>query len=300
MLELDQVTLCCVDGRNHAMALRALERSRRDIRFARTVFLTNTVPRHIGIPNGIEVISAGSLASEEAYSHLVLKGIYPYLLTPYVLLVQWDGYVVHPQMWQDEFLDADYLGAAWPNEEGAFSVGNGGFSLRSRKLLAALQDDTFPLLTSNEDVTICGFHRARLESEFGIRFGSPELARQFSFEMETGYVIGGAKTFGFHGIFNLFLVETQQEITAISRALPDNIACLQSVELLLGNLMQFEMLQPSLALGQRILAVVPENDFAAGVVVRVREMLAQKNEAPAQKRSRMVDRLMRGFRTRRP
>ena len=33
--------------------------------------------------------------------------------TPHVLLIQWDGFVVNPSAWSDEFLDFDYVGARW-------------------------------------------------------------------------------------------------------------------------------------------------------------------------------------------
>jgi hypothetical protein len=297
VVKLDQVTLCCVDGKNHAMALRALDRSRQHIRFARVVLLTNALPERLPVPSGIEAISAGSLSSEVEYSHLVLKRLYDYVVTPYVLLVQWDGYVAHPEMWQDRFLEVDYLGAPWPDGQGGFSVGNGGFSLRSRKLLAALQDSSFSLLTTNEDVTICGFHRKRLESEFGIRFGTPDLARQFSFEMDTPYIIAGGKTFGFHGIFNLFLIETQQEIAAVASNLTDDVARLASIQLLLSNLLQFQMWEACLALGQRILAASPENDYVAGAVVQAREMLAQRADRPRRNQG-IVRRLAERFRIR--
>ena len=41
MTDLPDITLACVDTVNHALALRALERSRRDMRFARAVLLTD-------------------------------------------------------------------------------------------------------------------------------------------------------------------------------------------------------------------------------------------------------------------
>ena len=41
MLELRDVTLCCIDTANHALALRALERSSAGFRFARVLMLTD-------------------------------------------------------------------------------------------------------------------------------------------------------------------------------------------------------------------------------------------------------------------
>ena len=60
-------------------------------------------------------------------------------------------------------------------------VGNGGFSLRSRRLLLALQDPRIELVEA-EDTTICRTFRPLLEREHGIRFGSEALADKFAFE----------------------------------------------------------------------------------------------------------------------
>ena len=171
-----------------------------------------------------------------------------------------------------EFLGCDYLGAPWPDGQGGYSVGNGGFSLRSRRLLEALQDDRFSVRTEAEDVTICGIHRARLESDFGIRFGDVDLARRFSFEMRA---IAGVTTFGFHGVFNLCHVENQHEIAALAATLPDSIAISDMTMLLLRNLVILRQFEAALALGQRILEVDPENEEAADAVVRSRFELAE-------------------------
>jgi hypothetical protein len=299
VIDLPQVTLCCVDGIHPALALRALARCREGVQFARTLLFTEAIPSDVQVPSGIDVVSMGPIASHEAYSRVVMKGLFPHITTSHLLLVQWDGYVVHPEMWQPAFLDTDYLGATWPDGKGGFGVGNGGFSLRSQRLLAALQNDCFPLLTNSEDVTICGTHRPRLESDFGIQFGSPELARQFSFEMESAYVGAGAKTFGFLGIFNLCLVESQAEIAAIARQLPDSIARSVPISFLLHNLVKFEQWEAVTALGRRVLEANPENEDVAGAVVRARELLARQRELSARRVPGIFGRLaqrIRGWR----
>lgn len=37
-----------------------------------------------------------------------------YIETDFVMLVHYDGFIVHPELWRDEFLDYDYIGAPWP------------------------------------------------------------------------------------------------------------------------------------------------------------------------------------------
>jgi hypothetical protein len=112
-------------------------------------------------------------------------------------VVQTDGYPCNVAAWTNEFLKYDYIGAVWPWT--TEKVGNGGFSLRSRKLLESLaQLDTAKWQSVPEDNTICIHLRSQLESEFGVRFAPAELADQFSIELNTSSSWFG-RSFGFHG-----------------------------------------------------------------------------------------------------
>ena len=131
-LELVDVTLVAIDTANHALALRALGRSRANVHFARTLFLTDKLPTEIDVPDGVEIATIGPLASREAYSEFVLKGMSSYVATTHALLVQWDGYVINPLAWEAKFLDCDYIGAKWFWQPEGRRVGNGGFSRHDR------------------------------------------------------------------------------------------------------------------------------------------------------------------------
>ena len=203
MLELPGVTLCCIDTLNHALALRALRRSSAGIRFGSTCFISD---RPVDEP-GMSSIVIAPLASRDAYSEFVLKSLLPHIQTPHVLLVQWDGYAINPDAWRGEYLDVDYIGAKWFWHTDGMRVGNGGFSLRSRKLLEALQDPRI-VLTGAEDETIGRAFRPLLEREHGIRFAAESLADAFAFE--AAYPVG--VPFGFHGLFNFCRVVPPEEL----------------------------------------------------------------------------------------
>jgi len=215
MLELPDVTLCCIDTENPELALRALRISSSGIRFARALFLTD---RRHAVP-GIDVQLIPTLPSRAAYSQFVLKELVHHVDTAHALLVQWDGYVINPAAWRDEFLGCDYLGAKWFWHDPAQSVGNGGFSIRSRRLLTALQDPRI-VLSGAEDETICRRFRALLEREHGIVFGSESLADAFAFE--AAYPVG--LPFGFHGLFNFCRVVAPDEIAALVPLFTEQIA----------------------------------------------------------------------------
>ena len=219
MLELPGVTLLCADTANHALALRALAKSQQGVRFGRVLLLTDALPPGVVAPDGVDIVPIAPLTSREAYSQLVLKGLLPHVDTSHALVIQWDGYVVNPEAWDPAFLDCDYIGAKWYWHEAGARVGNGGFSLRSRKLLAALEDPRI-VLTDTEDTTIGRTFRPLLEREHGIRFADEEQADRFSFE--AAYPIG--RPFGFHGLFNFCRTVPPAEIAALAPSFSDAIA----------------------------------------------------------------------------
>ena len=270
MRELPEVTLCCVDTAYHALSLRALEASRRDLRFGRTLLLTDALPAGVVLPAGIEIAAIGPLASRADYSQFVLKSLAPYVETTHVLLIQWDGYVVNPDGWDPAFLDCDYLGAKWFWHADGMRVGNGGFSLRSRRLLQALADPAIALVDV-EDETICRHFRPLLERDHGIRFGSEALADRFSFEVSPPV----GRPFGFHGLFNFCRTVAPAELAALAPGFPDAIARAPQLLALLRNCMALGQWQPAAAIGRRIVAADPTQPEAAGLLAAAERNLAQ-------------------------
>ena len=255
MLELPQVTLCCIDTIHHALALRALRCSMREISFGRTLFLTDRSLEEAGIETRV----IEPLVSREAYSQFVLKSLLPHIDTSHVLLIQWDGYAINPAAWRDEFLECDYIGATWFWHSDAMRVGNGGFSLRSRKLLVALQDSRIAL-AGPEDETIGRSFRPLLEREHGIRFAPEPLADGFAFE--AAYPIG--KPFGFHGLFNFCRVVPAEELIELTVHFTPDIARSPQLAQLGRNCLAMGLWRAAAAIFQRILDETPHDAAAAG------------------------------------
>jgi len=81
-------------------------------------------------------------------------------------------------------------------------VGNGGFSLRSRKLLktiAKINYDSLKFPIKNEDLIICHYLYKEMIDK-GIRFAPPKLAAQFAMEWDALHLYGQDvnSVFGFH------------------------------------------------------------------------------------------------------
>ena len=271
MLELPAVTLCCVDTANHALALRALAKSSEAIRFARVLFLTAAMPEGLAVPAGIDVVTIPPLASRDAYSRFVLKDLLPHIATSHVLLVQWDGFVVNPAAWEPAFLGCDYIGAQWFWHNDGMRVGNGGFSLRSRKLLDALQDTRIELVEA-EDTTIGRTFRPLLEREHGIRFADEALADRFAFE--AAYP-AAAKPFGFHGLYNFCRIVPPGELAALAAQFSDAIASSPQIRALLRNCLALGQWAPAAALARRILDVAAGDAEAAAALAKAEAAIAR-------------------------
>jgi len=265
MLDLPGVTLCCVDTANHALAARALRRSAIGIRFARSLFITD---RRVDEP-GIEVRTIAPLTSRDDYSRFVLASLLDHVDTPHVLLVQWDGYALNAAAWRTDFLDCDYIGAKWFWAPEGQRVGNGGFSLRSRRLLEALRDPRI-VLTEAEDVTICRTFRTLLEREHAIRFATESQADRFAFE--AAYPIG--LPFGFHGLYNFCRVVPEDELTALVVHFTPAIARSPQLAQLGRNCLALGQWRAAAAIFQRILDDDAANRVAAAGLATARSSMA--------------------------
>jgi hypothetical protein len=139
------------------------------------------------------------------YQQFCIYGVNSHVHTDFAFYMQNDGFIVNPNMFDPAFFEYDYIGAPW--QKGIFCikkynyeiVGNGGFSIRSKRLLNYCQN--IPHVTLNEDTTISVRHRPSFE-KLGCRFAPVELAKKFSIEMplEDSHTI--ENTFGFHGRWN--------------------------------------------------------------------------------------------------
>lgn len=176
MLHLPTVTIVCIDAINND-AKKLIPLIEQDIIFGSHIFIGNNIN------------------SVQDYNLFVLNELAKLIYTEHCLIVQLDGYPLDTSAWTNEFLEYDYIGAPWinfPEMPEKEWVGNGGFSLRSKKLLeevAKLKSDGTVL----EDNFICIENRKLLESK-GIKFAPVNLAKKFSVEnnLYTGQ-------FGFHG-----------------------------------------------------------------------------------------------------
>lgn len=187
MLSLPQVSLIALTNRDFEGHKQMLDRSSRLIKFG-----------------GSKIIWDETCNSLDMWSYKVLYELWKYVDTDFALIFQADSCVTEPMLWRDEFLEYDYIGAPWPSKthyvgDQEIRVGNGGFSLRSKKLLKAFVDLNLPFTDNqtgfyNEDGNICVYHRKTLE-DYGIKYAPVEVAARFSSELTVPETV---ESFGKH------------------------------------------------------------------------------------------------------
>ncbi len=242
---LRDVTLCCADTQHPNLAVRAMRHCMRQVTFARAVLFTN--PALLTVPADGIIIVPTQLRSRDEYSVFMLRGMLNHVHTSHALIVQWDGWILNPSCWTDEFLRYDYVGAPsldydylpvpLPADHEKFRMGNGGFCLRSRRLLQALQVPDMAAFHP-EDVCICHHHRQRLETEFGLQFAPLHVGARFAYERPHA----NHPTFGFHGIFNFHHALPRTELMPWLHALPDALRCGNDTRKLINELLNRQWL----------------------------------------------------------
>ena len=140
-IDLSAVTLCAVDCKLPDLAARSLRRSMAQCRFAEVKLFTSRNVHY----EGMETVFIDDISSIEDYSRFIMRSLGAHIDTQFALVTQWDGYVTNASAWAGNFLEYDYIGAKLedtrdPGAPPSYSVGNGGFSLRSDIFMGAGSD----------------------------------------------------------------------------------------------------------------------------------------------------------------
>ena len=182
-IKLPTVTLFGIDSRKPDGIKRAAEISMRNIEFG-----------------AVKIITEKLFDGHAGYSDFCINHMHKFIDTEHVLIIHADGYIQNWEAWDNDWLQYDYIGATWSYKDG-MNVGNGGFSLRSKKLLDILAKANIEHVHP-EDHHICRTYRESLE-QYGIKYAPEEVANKFAIEAYGANVFPGANKyfgqFGFHG-----------------------------------------------------------------------------------------------------
>jgi hypothetical protein len=144
------------------------------------------------------------------YSKFMLQELRKYVEHDYVMTIQYDSCIIDGSRWNAGWLNYDYIGAPWPNQW-INRVGNGGFSLRSRKFLEATAMLPYNK-TGVKDLDAEDFYACvscyNWMCEVGVKFAPVHLAREFCvehpiLELPHDYDdLSTYKSFAFHSFYN--------------------------------------------------------------------------------------------------
>ena len=183
-IDLKKITAVCIDGRPYDK--ERYERYSVILNF----FLTNVefasiqiISTHDPEIEGVTYTRIKEFGISD-YSRFCLHHLSDWVNSEFCLIFQDDGFILNPNLWDDSFYEYDYIGSPWPLYMGwpveGQQVGNGGFSLRSKRLLEFTKTFTGHT-TENEDTYIVGTNRKNIEDE-GLKIAPLEIARLFSIE----------------------------------------------------------------------------------------------------------------------
>ena len=167
-------------------------------------------PSHDWTDLPVKMVEIPVCKSAKEAMHIFWYTLPQMVKSTHTIHIEWDGWIINPDMWRDEYLNYDYIGAPWtflPREH-PYRVGN-GLGLRSMDLMRYVAKNPWKYpLPDAEDDGLCKYYRPHLEHEMGFRWPHEDLARQFSWER--GDYPG--PTFMFHGVFNWWQLLTPEQI----------------------------------------------------------------------------------------
>lgn len=210
------ISLIIVDNLQHDLARFSIEQTIKNVECKEIIIFSdkNFYPctKFVPIKKNITVYD---------YSDIILNHLWLFLETDFALITQFDGMAVDKTKWSDDFLNYDYIGAPWQHEYNGNRVGNGGFSLRSKKLIEALRDTKIQLGGASknlEDSAICAEFKTYLEEKYNIQYAPLELAEKFAHELSDRN-----DTLGFHGIWNTARYFDYQQLEYLIENMPSHI-----------------------------------------------------------------------------
>ena len=206
-LQLPEVTLMAMTSVKVMETVKAMKYSMREIDFGDAVFISDKKP--IYLPQNIRFSHTSRLNNIDDFNYKMIYELTEHIHTDYVMIVHYDGFVVHPECWKEEFLDYDYIGAPWPDPHDDFTyrdingnlqrVGN-SVGIRSKRLLDFPNVAKLPFEADHgyfhEDGFLCVKNRHLVEAA-GMKIAPLEVAKYYSHENMIPEV-EGITPFAFH------------------------------------------------------------------------------------------------------
>ena len=192
------VDLIAISTNKTSETVKAIEFTKKNINFKNVFLFTSEV-----INGDFNIIKIHKFKDIVEYNNFTLN-LNDYVMSDFALLIQHDGHIVNYRNWDNSFLEFDYIGAPWPLDDNwnkrwdlypkelsnkikenlkKNRVGNGGFSLRSKKFLeyASSFERNFIKHGVPEDIYL-NIYNYEKALDFGIKYPTVSKALEFSYE----------------------------------------------------------------------------------------------------------------------
>lgn len=97
MISLPNISLIALTGKDFEAHKRAVDTSCEKIDFG-----------------AVKIIWDEKIKNIDDWNYKIVYDLYNYIDTSHALLIHADGYVIHPELWNPEWLALDYIGAPFP------------------------------------------------------------------------------------------------------------------------------------------------------------------------------------------
>ena len=113
MKELTNVDIISINCVNPQASVAALNHCQKYFEFGKSILVSHIEPSEY---YDIELHKLEEKLSWDGYNDHILN-LKDHTDNDFVMVIQEDGYIVNPNLWDDEFLEYDYIGAPWPIED---------------------------------------------------------------------------------------------------------------------------------------------------------------------------------------
>lgn len=206
MRQVKNVTLMAISSIEINETINSLIKCSEKLEFDSVKLVSHEKPNNL--PSFIEYDYFPRINNIMDFNNFCWKDLHKFFDTSHVLTVQSHAWILRPELWEDSWLDFDWIGAPWKYCNDSYIThygehvrqGNGGFTLRSKKISEMPTKYNLPLNHErgfyNEDGNFCVYYR-KIFLDLGIKYAPVEVAAKFSYEQsipENENVL----PFGFH------------------------------------------------------------------------------------------------------
>lgn len=240
MTPSSSVSLVILETRYHELARLALQHWTRRINFHEVIVFSDQ-----NIMPGSKWVPVNPLLDENKdYGDILVRGMWPFVKSDYMILINWDTLLRDQSAWTTEFFDYDYIGSMWPwQAPHSDNTDHCGISWRSRRLLDAMRYPAVESITDAVPYHVSHHMEKIMRDKFNIRISDQDMDRRFVLEFEQD----DGKSFAVRGLWNIINVFSRDISESYVLGMPammwDDLSAAHEIVAALINREYFDLLR---------------------------------------------------------